>query len=704
MQSSGNQQVSASTSSPNLMANTGNIASSASTSFTSYNKLPAIDFEQMFSAILKESTDTLKYCHLVQFINTGGKKIGKSWQPFNKKHSNPAYLVLGAKSVMIVDATTVPPTLQRRLPYCDLKEMLVDSSDVGLFSLQLTKEQMDNNHKHPQPLPSIVYFCVGAERRELIDSVVATFEEATKEYFALEHKGLFVIRRTNMLAGEAKEQKEELKCATLKVLDEMSLMGFTAQDLWDGDADLKHWVAKVRPMIKLNSDERFVVEFVLPDSAYDTAGVCKKVFRVPNNISAREITNFLCAKIHVQDPTNFTIVTMKGREILPEDFLVDYGLGSMFDNWQLCLVERGKMKRAGMYELEVHYPDVPQYAGRFMRSILVDGYQPAEVVVRALCKDMEIIKPHLFSMSVEAPGATSSFIVPDNEQLSKHGLGAKFRKCKIKLVPKKFPKASSNRQQNIDVTLSIFNDVIEAAHQQALERKELRKQVLCQQLVDMMVDIAYEECVRASTLTMRMASLSAISKTAMYKFLALKEQEDLKFFSMLGHKHVVDDAKDLIYNLTNLNGPSAFIDVDQEEQPSLQMRVPPPPPPPILGFDNFKKRLETSATPTSATKEAISQQQRATRVGGGNLNVANAVDMNQILGMRGKLRATVQLKKEDDGKFDETQELVLRPVTQREKPIQVTNSKETNELMQRLQKRNAIVQSALADAEDLGDF
>ncbi|EFA76782.1 hypothetical protein PPL_09533 [Heterostelium album PN500] len=695
----GGGHLTSSVSSPNLLSSLANsggsssgssasISSSASTSFSSYQKLPLIDFDQLFLQFLTES-DILRCCFLVHSISTG-KKISKSWQPFSKKNSNAAFLLVCSRFLLVIDASTQPLTLQRRLPISDLKEMLIDSSDVGLFSIQLNKEQFDKQHNHP--LPSTLYFSTGSEKREYQDQIVAALEEVTKEYFLHEHKGGFVVRRCNMLSGEQTEQKKELKDAVLLVLDELSLMGFTGQDLWDGDVDLKLWVDKIRHLIKPNNDERFVVEFVLPDSAYDTSGVCKKVFRVPNNISIKEI--------QIQNSNDYTLCTIKGREVDPEDTLLDYGLGSLFDNWQLCLTERGKVRKAGLFELEVHYPEIPEFAGRFHRITVVDGYQPAEVVVKNLGKEMEIGKPHLFSIKLETPSGVQ--YPQDHEFLTKYGLGSKFRKCKLKLIPKKFPKASSNRQQNYNITKSIMDDIIENAYHEMAERSELKKKMVCKEIMDWMIDIAVEECVRASTLTVRMASLSSISRAAMYKFLVVKEQEDINHYKIAGQKRAADDAKDLIHGLMHLSGPSAFINLEnQQEAPSLQVRVPPPPPPPILGFQNFKKRLDTVTPPI--------QEKQSTRVGGGNSNMANVLDMNQILNMRGKLKATQQPTKKDekeDAKFDESQELVLKSVKLRPTAngqIPVTNSKETTELMQKLQKRNAAVQSFLVEAEDLGD-
>eukprot|EP01133_Synstelium_polycarpum_P015970 gene15970-18989_t len=390
---------------------------------------------------------------------------------------------------------------------------------------------------------------------------------------------------------------------------------------------------------------------------------------------------------------------MTGKDIDQNDMLSDYGLGSFFDNWQLCLVERGSQRKAGLFEVEVHFPDTPEYKGRTQRIIKVDGYMPAEQVVKFVASQMDIDKPHLFSLRMDPPSPPGMtlppYLVEDSDYLSKHGLGSRYRKCKLKLYPKKFPKASSDRQQKS--SFKLFQ-----------ERKQHKKVMACKEIVDFMIDTAVHECIRASTLGVRMASLSVIGRAAMYKFLVQKEQEEFNHFKIIGQKRLADEAKDQMHSLMLLSGPSTYINLDREQEEeenksTLQMRVPPPPPPPMLGFKNFKpKRLETSVSPSILSTTGNS------KVSGGNATLANALDMNQILNMRGKLRNTILVDKKDTTKFEETNELVLRPVklrTNAQHNIQVnmTNAKDTNELMQKFQKRNATVQSQSSDAEELGD-
>ncbi|EGG22136.1 hypothetical protein DFA_04254 [Cavenderia fasciculata] len=711
--SSGNLLSSSSTSSASAISN------STSTSFINYHRLPTIDFDQIFQSFLKEG-EIVKSYYLVHCVlsrkgpsssgNLQQQHSPKSWQPFFKKNSSPTFIVLCSSVLLLIDASAYPFTLLRRINRDELSELLIDSSDVGLFSIELniSKQAALQPHRINSIQNNMLYFSAATEKRDLLDQFEGSFVDAFKD---LVSNGSLVIRRCNMLATEQQIQKKELKENVTKLLDELSLMGFSAQDLWDGDVDLKLFVSKVKEFIVLNGDDRFIVEFILP-AGDGPDGVCKKVFRVPNNLSSKDIVHFLCTKIQQPNSHLYSLCTIKGREIQLDDNLSEYGLGSFFDKWQLCLVERGKVRRAGIFELEVHFPEAPEYQGKHQRIIEVDGYMPAIQLVKEIAKKMDIHKPHLYTVKMEPQqqAGSPSVILNDDEVLTKYGLGSRFRKCKLRLVAKKYPKASLDKQK----IQSIIQDVVESSWKEYSERSKVVKEVRCREIIDHIIGIAVDECIRASALSMRIASLGVTGRLAMYKYLTQKEQEELNYYKMAGQKRLVDDAKDMIHNLTAVLGPSVHVDIDQDnDEKSMRVRIPPPPPPPILGFKNFKPKkpqttnMDGSSSPSSIASSQSKSSQNLKNTGG-NASLGGALDMSQILAMREKLKTAAPItKKEVDGPLSPDsilKSVKLRGVNQPPpaQQIHVTNSKETNELMLKLQKRNAVVQSQ--DAEELGDF
>ncbi|KAN0009667.1 hypothetical protein ACTFIU_006964 [Dictyostelium citrinum] len=751
---------------------------SQSNLYSQYSPLSCIDFDQIFSQYINDSNDQIKSYFLVHSIlskkvldsttnrdersgsgsgnnnnnnNSEDTSAKSSWQPFYKKNSNISFLILCSKSIIILDANTTPFTITKRIPICDIKEIIFETSDLGVFSIELIQpnSQLNNNNNNdnnninsnnnnniattsniPQTVnsPNILFFTVGCEKKEIHEQLNQSFDEVLKDYY--KNKDIFVLKKCNMLGTVDQSHKKEFKDFVNQTLDEMSMFGFTAQDLWEGNADLKFWVDKIKHRIVLNNDERFVVEFVLPENLNENNNnsnnnnlnnnnninsVCKRIYRVPNDISIKDITNFLCIKTQtIQDSSIYTLATIKGKELDGDDILADYGLGSFFDSWQLVLVERGKTRRAGIFNLEVHFPDNPEYRGRYHRVLELDGYMTASKLVKYIGEQMDIAKSHLYCIRLDVvlssnPNSSptlpsshtnsntpTSIILDDDDYLTTHGLGSKFLKCKLKLLPKKFPKPSKDKKINYEITSLIVNDIVENAWKVYNQRKEEKASILCNEILESIIDIAVTECKRASTLSLRMASMSSIGRAHLYKLLAQKEQEELNFYKIEGQKTVANEAKDLLNSLTPINIPNGSgIQLDDENKSSLLHRVAPPPPPPLLGFKDFKPKKKSTIDDSSSSSSSSASHIKSTPMG-------SMLDMSQILSQRSKLRV---MKKDDSTTTttppsinDNKVNFTLRNTKSFVKPNQVTN--ETNELMLKLQKRNAAV---AVDAEDLGD-
>jgi len=728
--------------------------------------LPLIDFDVMFAPFIKDGDTVKNYFLLHSVLSRKGPSTStgnllapqqpnptthhhhvKSMLPFYKKNSYACFLVICKRSLLIIDATSYPFSLSRKIPLNEIKEILFDTSDVGFFSIELNspsssssstsqstlsisktdrsnsngsnsgRSNSNGNKNQLQKIDTtnnnIFYFTSGCEKKEILDQISLTLDDVMKD----EHKGNSVIVKKSDIFGTVDQSyKKDLKQKVNELLDDISLYGFTDQDLWEGNADLKYWVSKIKDHVILNNDERFVIDFILPQLALDTIGSLKKNYRVPNNISIKEITHFLCSKLQIPDHTIYTLSTIKGGELCETDILADYGVGSFFDNWQLCLVEKGKSRKAGLFNVEVHFPDTHEFQGRYHRILELDGYQSASKLMLYIGEQMDIKKAHLYCIKLEilsnATGllsVSSSVLLEDTDYLTTHGLGSKFLKCRLKLMQKKLPKASKDKQKNLNITLSIIDDIIDNAWNVYNERKNLKSQVVCEDIINSIIDTVYLECKRASTLTQRMASLSAVSRMAMYKLLAQKEQEDINYFKVDGQKKTANEAKDLINSLSPLTGPSMDITLE-EEKTGLQVRVPPPPPPPILGFKNFKPKKDNSISSLGSSSSNSGSSSISRMPMGGA-----AIDMNQILGMRSKLKATT--RKEDEassgGGSGNDKNKIVHFTLRNTKDVKSTSSsssssnaaaaKETNELMLKLQKRHAAVNAIMTDAEDLGD-
>ena len=59
-----------------------------------------------------------------------------------------------------------------------------------------------------------------------------------------------------------------------------------------------------------------------------------------------QVKNFLCEKINISNPSNFALAPLKGTPLSENETFAAYGLGSLFESWQVRLVPKGSLFRS----------------------------------------------------------------------------------------------------------------------------------------------------------------------------------------------------------------------------------------------------------------------------------------------------------------------------------------------------------------------
>ncbi|KAL6046350.1 RhoGAP domain-containing protein [Balamuthia mandrillaris] len=141
------------------------------------------------------------------------------------------------------------------------------------------------------------------------------------------------------------------------VLEALAVAGFTEQDIWEGNLDLPKVIQQFKETalqdVFQQRDKDYVVIFLLPEGdAF--GGLFRKLYRVGSNVPVKkvklmpyregeQILRTLCNRLNV-DPQKYCLTTLSGCPISSEEVLASYGLGSLFENWQLKLIENGQLE------------------------------------------------------------------------------------------------------------------------------------------------------------------------------------------------------------------------------------------------------------------------------------------------------------------------------------------------------------------------
>ncbi|KYQ90270.1 hypothetical protein DLAC_11748 [Tieghemostelium lacteum] len=178
-----------------------------------YQTLPLIDYEYILNSYIKEG-DSLKSYFLIHSIlskkgpsSSGNLKehqhTSKSWQPFFKKNSYPCFLAICQRNLLILDATNQPFSLTRRIPLIDLKEIIFDSTDLGIFSIEThinQQQRIDFNN-------NLLFFSIGCEKKEISDLILNSLEEALRES-SIFNKGNSIIKKIKMVGERDQNTKK----------------------------------------------------------------------------------------------------------------------------------------------------------------------------------------------------------------------------------------------------------------------------------------------------------------------------------------------------------------------------------------------------------------------------------------------------------------------------------------------------------------
>ncbi|KAL6060704.1 hypothetical protein QOT17_013334 [Balamuthia mandrillaris] len=454
------------------------------------------------------------------------------------------------------------------------------------------------------------------------------------------------------------------------VLEALAVAGFTEQDIWEGNLDLPRVIQQFKETalqdVFQQRDKDYVVIFLLPEGdAF--GGLFRKLYRVGSNVPVKKILRTLCNRLNV-DPQKYCLTTLSGCPISSEEVLASYGLGSLFENWQLKLIEKDVPTNTGNYVVEFQLPGTPAFSGLLRKALKVDAYRPIEEVVSFLCSRIKVSNPHHYGiMSLDGSRELSN-----SEVLSDLGLGVKFPTCKLQLIQKNFP-LGTDPVADKKLVVSLLNDLIANAVDIVHQRREQRVQSICQQIVLSIVEHVCFECERANTIPPRVALLSGEARKQFYERLAYHEKQEFALCPINAYKRITSKTKDAA--ITPLQLPHSL-------QNSLNRNIAGAPLPPSAtagqAVGGFPDRRFGYIPPQQPLPIPTLRKVKGATL----LNTAAGVTQSDIQNQKSALRTA---------KPEQTQ--AAAPIPRRRPSFSLIQAG-TEELMSKLKRRNEVIRSA----------
>jgi len=176
--------------------------------------------------------------------------------------------------------------------------------------------------------------------------------------------------------------------------------GYAMQDIWNGSVDLRQIWAEYGTQMKTGKREVFVVEFFFPPIP-EFNGVFSKAYQVPKKATVRDVLNLVLTKSKIVTPQRFELATISTSRMEPTCPLYEYGLGSLFSNWQLKIIDRENPEVTGTMTVDFIFPIYHEiFKGKPQKqSVVIDVFEPASELLQNLALSLGVVKPHLFELS-----------------------------------------------------------------------------------------------------------------------------------------------------------------------------------------------------------------------------------------------------------------------------------------------------------------
>ena len=302
------------------------------------------------------------------------------------------------------------------------------------------------------------------------------------------------LASTAALAGANQVMRPGVEVEVARILAALADRNFNDKDIWEGEPEvhgvLRQFLVTFERNRATRKSKTNVVTFRMPQHAV-LQGVSSKTYKIRNSQTCSEIMKTICRKLKLPRHETYHFETLRGYKLNPFDPINYYGLGTLFDTWELVIVPAensdllgmpssrsshnlsgsssnntnntvsprlsargvsggssgaalmGSMGDAALHSshlalanlslVRIELPQIEYFRTTRSQVIHVEPKVPIHKIIASLCKRWVVDNPAQFSLAVKQ--AHGYVVLDGNRDTSYYGLGTRFTRWRLHLLP-----------------------------------------------------------------------------------------------------------------------------------------------------------------------------------------------------------------------------------------------------------------------------
>ncbi|EGG24076.1 hypothetical protein DFA_06214 [Cavenderia fasciculata] len=261
------------------------------------------------------------------------------------------------------------------------------------------------------------------------------------------------VARTGIKIGSvansaSAEQLDQIAANKQKIPSLFRLLAeqkLSEKEIWEGQPSLFAILYQFKEQLSKTESPPNIVTFHLPQLP-EFGDVKKKSYKLNKKFTIAQTISLICKKQQIPDPKRFWVGSLQGFIMNDNEHLYTYGLGSLFESWELRLIlkedilSKSPLKYEPIESIGTEFivvfelPPLEEFNGLKKHVVKVDANHTIKQGIQNIMKKYRVEGHDRFSVMTIDENPLVEFVLFSGACFKHYGLGYKFKKWDLKIV------------------------------------------------------------------------------------------------------------------------------------------------------------------------------------------------------------------------------------------------------------------------------